>query len=137
MTLALSLFGIEKAPLNTDPALVGGSMMGAGGAYVLVMYLINVCVLYILSAIIAKEEIGLREVLYVVVLAEMFGFLVNEAAADALGILAIPPILIMTVLLLIRITGVRASKAATITGVYYLFHATSAVFIRTIWVSRQ
>lgn len=69
--------------------------------------------------------------------AEMFGFLVNEAAADALGILAILPILIMTVLLLIRITGVRPSKAATITGVYYLFHATSGVFIRTIWVSRQ
>lgn len=135
--LAFSLFGIEKAPLNSDPALVGGSLMGAGGAYVLVMYLINVCVLYFLRAIIAKEEIGSREVIYVVVLAEIFGFLVNEAAADFLGVLAIVPILIVMVLLLILITGVRASKAVTIAGAYYLFQATSILFITTTWGSRQ
>ncbi len=124
MIVGLSLFALQKAPLNSDIQFLGlRSLMGVGGAYVLLMYFINVSVLRLLCHIIAWGQTELREVVFAGVLSEICGFIISEGLSRYIGGLSILPIYVVTVVIVMVLCDLSVSKSALIGLVYYAYQA--------------
>ncbi len=135
MIATLSLFGIEKAPLNSDVVLVGlHSLMGIGKAYLSLVSLVNLCVLRLLCAIVAKEQTEFREVFCVFIIAMPSEMLISELTSRFMGVFSIVPIFFVTMLLLMRFCGIVLTKAAAISGLYYVYQAISIILVRMVWL---
>jgi hypothetical protein len=133
MLLTLSLFGLQKAPLNTTIEFLGfDSMMGIARAYVLLMYLANICVLQLICKLSASGQTEFRDVVYGGIAVQFSGVILAATTEKLLGIFSIVPVFVVTVLLLVKVSGLSPRSASWAAGIYYTYHLVSLVLLRLI-----
>jgi len=127
------VFGIEKAPLNTNIQLVGfESMMGLGRAYVLFMFAVNLLALQGICKLAAKGQTEFSEIVYASLAIQFCELILSAVGGHFLGVFSIIPIFLVTVLLLIGFCGMSLKCARNVGGIYYVYHLVSLVTIRLI-----
>jgi len=130
---SVSVLAISKAPLNTTFELVGfDSIMGLGRAYLLLMFLINLGVLQLISAVAAKGEAGVEEVLYTGLTIQFSEIVLSAIAGQFLGIFSLIPIFLLTSFLFVKLAGMSLRSAGKVTTIYYIYHVVSLFVARWI-----